>query len=1064
MSEVKEKIRGSTDIISLETIEKIYNQMKSKCICKVYGEMIGTGFFCKILDNKEYIPVLMTNYHVISREFIKNNNQLKISFNDEQIIDTLEINENNIIYSSTTVKYDIMILKIKNNNNYNYLELDDDLFKDNCEELYEKNSIYILHYPTEDKISVSFGFCIKNFDNNYNIKHFCNVKQSSSGCPILNLSTNKVIGIHECSNLNLNNRNIYNKGTLLKYPLKEMKRNEIKMEIKINKEDINKTIYFLDNTKKHRYLNDLNESNPELYINNIKYKYNKYFIPKKEGIYSIRLNFNSSGNDFRFMFAYCNNLVSIDLSSFNIKNATNCNGMFIECNNLKNINLPPLKIKPLFEGCNKIILKNISFENSDGITKINENIISMILNGFIQDIKTKDIFGKEQKNILNEKFKDIYEIYFESFFLDDIKIKNNLNLVMIIDRYFGNEDIFSIFLSSVDNFREDNPSILNFENFEKYLKFIEKLFDIYKEKKIEILFHFISLLKNFQSEKIKEEDENIIKLIFKLLYELSIKYNFILKALIKENIINILLEMITNYNKQTREIIYNIILNIIKNLTCYNRNNFELNEFEKEGKIYLSVTTNIFTIKKEEIFQIIFKEKPDLLKLIIVIMIIINNDDDLVIKLIDMLFNNNKNESENLYILVDIISILLQINNKNTFERYIKLGGYPNLLIKPISKENNNNQKWPLFGEKLINGDINQEIYEYIIADHNKNNRCLLRILFPNKNNLDNIININEEQKIKILLSFIKCMFDVRNNYPLFKYLYTMPSRSLKYTNLYEEIISYLDIYNMPNPPINLELMKNKEIKYKFQVEVEIKNNNKNIFEKTEINNEDNNEDSKNSSFYRYEDENIRKFNGFISEIIPGEIIREEIFRIAKNDELAIYRIHYFTEYYHLDDLREKLLNKKDYKNIEEKQEIKIISKVEETEAKKYDISEISENSIICDINDIDAYIIEDKTLKLKRNMKNTLIRFIFTNKRQENLYFNAKIKISENIKNKDQLIGFIPEKIYDYVKENDIKNFLNLQNLREETDFMELFIREMRNGTLFLKDHIIINLSLGNK
>ena len=146
------------------------------------------------------------------------------------------------------------------------------------------------------------------------------------------------------------------------------------------------------------------------------------------------------------------------------------------------------------------------------------------------------------------------------------------------------------------------------------------------------------------------------------------------------------------------------------------------------------------------------------------------------------------------------------------------------------------------------------------------------------------------------------------------------------------------------------------------------------------------------------------------------------------------------------------------------KQEIKIISKVEEKKKKKYDISEISENSIICDINDIDAYIIEDKTLKLKRNMKNTLIRFIFTNKRQENLYFNAKIKISENIKNKDQLIGFIPEKIYDYVKENDIKNFLNLQNLREETDFMELFIREMRNGTLFLKDHIIINLSLGNK
>ena len=34
---------------------------------------------------------------------------------------------------------------------------------------------------------------------------------------------------------------------------------------------------------------DLNESNPELYINNIKYKYNKYFIPDKGGLFLINV-------------------------------------------------------------------------------------------------------------------------------------------------------------------------------------------------------------------------------------------------------------------------------------------------------------------------------------------------------------------------------------------------------------------------------------------------------------------------------------------------------------------------------------------------------------------------------------------------------------------------------------------------------------------------------------------------------------------------------------------------------------------------------------------------------
>ena len=42
-----------------------------KYICKVIGNEIGTGFFCKIKYNNKLIPVLMTNYHIINDEYIK---------------------------------------------------------------------------------------------------------------------------------------------------------------------------------------------------------------------------------------------------------------------------------------------------------------------------------------------------------------------------------------------------------------------------------------------------------------------------------------------------------------------------------------------------------------------------------------------------------------------------------------------------------------------------------------------------------------------------------------------------------------------------------------------------------------------------------------------------------------------------------------------------------------------------------------------------------------------------------------------------------------------------------
>ena len=111
------------------------------------------------------------------------------------------------------------------------------LFDEDSEEIYEDKSIYILHYQNSNKVHVSFGYGIQKLDEYY-IKHLCNTEYCSSGSPILNLKTNKVIGIHSGFIIK---ESKYNIGILLKYPLNELiETNEIKNEIINNNELTNK--------------------------------------------------------------------------------------------------------------------------------------------------------------------------------------------------------------------------------------------------------------------------------------------------------------------------------------------------------------------------------------------------------------------------------------------------------------------------------------------------------------------------------------------------------------------------------------------------------------------------------------------------------------------------------------------------------------------------------------------------------------------------------------------------------------------------------------------------------
>ena len=70
--------------VSIEGTTKILYQMENN-ICKIYKNDGGkdTGFFCNIYYNNRIIHVMMTNNHVIDEKYINENNEIKITINDD---------------------------------------------------------------------------------------------------------------------------------------------------------------------------------------------------------------------------------------------------------------------------------------------------------------------------------------------------------------------------------------------------------------------------------------------------------------------------------------------------------------------------------------------------------------------------------------------------------------------------------------------------------------------------------------------------------------------------------------------------------------------------------------------------------------------------------------------------------------------------------------------------------------------------------------------------------------------------------------------------------------------
>ena len=336
-------IKGSIDTITIGQTETILKQMK-KSICKItLPTKTGTGFFCKLEYKGTEIKTLITNYHVIDDKFIKSNKNVKIELNNQKIIKMININENKIIYSSKNKEYDIVIIKLGKEDDVediDYLEIDDNLLNTNSEYAYNDSSIYVLHYPLGKEVIVSYGYGITM--KNYNIIHKCKTIFGSSGSPILNLSTNKVIGIHKSYAKGHN----CNAGTFLKKPIIEMKKN---LNRYFSKAQFNK------NNNKREKKGEIRKVNSfiinYLDINNDNKKViNKDESPKDNTRrkYCVTPIKNSDKNTYDIKLKNINNVFNRDKSSRNYKinlakNDNNKNDPLKKDNSIRNI-IPNLNI------------------------------------------------------------------------------------------------------------------------------------------------------------------------------------------------------------------------------------------------------------------------------------------------------------------------------------------------------------------------------------------------------------------------------------------------------------------------------------------------------------------------------------------------------------------------------------------------------------------------------------------------------------------------------------------------------------------------------------------------
>ena len=225
--------------------------------------------------------------------------------------------------------------------------------------------------------------------------------------------------------------------------------NQINLLLTIEKDDINKDIYFLYKD----FSKELNDSNAELFINQIKYKYNNYFKPEKEGIYNIKIKINKNITDCSHMFSNCKNITNIDLSPFDAKNVINMESMFEKCENLTNINLSNFNTKnvtnmmKMFFICQSLTNIDLSSFDTKNVTNM-KSMFELCINLINVDLTSFDTTKLTDMENMFYKCENLENINLSSF---DTKNVTNMRALFLHCEKLKNIDVTSFDTKNVIN-------------------------------------------------------------------------------------------------------------------------------------------------------------------------------------------------------------------------------------------------------------------------------------------------------------------------------------------------------------------------------------------------------------------------------------------------------------------------------------------------------------------------------------------------------------------------------------------------------------------------------------
>ena len=368
-------------LANTENKNTIHNLIKnSRCKINIDNKL-GTGFICIINNYGNSIPVLITQEFLIDKNNLNKGSNIILESNEKSII--ISIDDKRRIYTDN--KNNISIIELYSNelNKNDYLEIDSD--NDNN---YENKTVYIL-FPDNEEI---IYYIDKIMKVDCNILYLLAKNNFLSKSLILDLETNKVIGYY--SNKELNSGILINQKIVDEFN-KSGHVNEILLKIKVTNYDLYQRVYFLCDKngleegsyylfyyEKNKNLKDVQKeikNNTTTYINGRKSLAPNFFIPKKEGIYPIRIVFHKKVKYCCFLFGNCSNIIEINISNFDISNVVNMCGMFYGCKYLENIhnisfqNIPDkvIDLSYMFDNCSLLKkIPDISHWNTSKVEKM----------------------------------------------------------------------------------------------------------------------------------------------------------------------------------------------------------------------------------------------------------------------------------------------------------------------------------------------------------------------------------------------------------------------------------------------------------------------------------------------------------------------------------------------------------------------------------------------------------------------------------------------------------------------------------------------------------------------